>query len=221
MPGPRQTASIARRPRGLSFALSLAATGLLFGAGCQEDNHVATTGDPFLGGQAALPASPPPPVQTANPTLPPPPLAFAPATAPAALASGTPANFDRSQELQIGNSVGAPANGYANPPAPQGPGVLLRPPDTANLQPHSDPAFTPAAAQASNSAGSYEQLRAQLLARGVTDMRLETWGSPSAWKFTCSMPNRQNPAKIRTYEAQAQDELAAMRAVLDKMDKDQ
>jgi hypothetical protein len=62
---------------------------------------------------------------------------------------------------------------------------------------------------------SYEQARDRLYARGVTWMQLE-WRD-GVWQLHCSIPNPQDPQKVRFYEAQAKDEISAMRAVLDKM----
>ena len=40
-------------------------------------------------------------------------------------------------------------------------------------------------------------------------------------KFVCTIPNARNPAKIRTYEATAATDLAAIRAVLEQIEKEQ
>ncbi len=197
--------------------------------GCQQDNRMASMDrDPLVGSQPALPPRTPPPAAptaqvTSNP-LPAPPPAFAPAsqTSPAALAAGTPANFDHSQDLHIGNAPSGPSQDL--PPTtlpPANPGVTLRQPEIPPTPARLDTNVTPTAAVAVGSQpATYEQLRSQLVTRGVTDMRLETWGTAGAWKFTCSLPNRQDPNKRRTYEAQAQDDLSAMRAVLEQMDRD-
>ncbi len=68
---------------------------------------------------------------------------------------------------------------------------------------------------------SYEEAQAQLKARGVTWQRLETWGDQGDWKFTCSIPNRQNPYISRTYEVEAHDPFSALRGVLDQLEHDQ
>ncbi len=60
-----------------------------------------------------------------------------------------------------------------------------------------------------------------LAARGVTWYRLETWGDNGQVKYTCSIPNRQNPHIRRTYEALARDRSSALRAVLDQIDREQ
>ena len=68
---------------------------------------------------------------------------------------------------------------------------------------------------------SYEEAQARLTARGVVWQRLETWGDQGDWKFTCSIPNRQNPYISRTYEAEAHDPLSALHGVLDQLEHDQ
>jgi hypothetical protein len=50
--------------------------------------------------------------------------------------------------------------------------------------------------------------------------RLEMTGDNAGWKYSCSLPNRQNPKLRRTYEAKAGDPVAAIRAVLDQLDKE-
>jgi hypothetical protein len=66
-------------------------------------------------------------------------------------------------------------------------------------------------------AGTYEQLQAELAARGMNWYRQEKWGD--GVKFTCTIPNRANPNKARTYEAVAGTDVAALRLVLDQVDK--
>ena len=68
---------------------------------------------------------------------------------------------------------------------------------------------------------TYEQAKAILTARGVTWQRLETWGDAGEWKFSCAIPNPQNPNIRRTYEATARDDLSALRAVIDQMNAGQ
>jgi hypothetical protein len=58
------------------------------------------------------------------------------------------------------------------------------------------------------------------MARGITWFRLETADDAGGYKFSCSIPNRQNRLINRTYEAQAPSELAAIQAVLDQIDKE-
>ena len=53
---------------------------------------------------------------------------------------------------------------------------------------------------------------------GVARYALETVGD-GAWKFSCSIPNRQNPAIGKHYEARAATDLGAIRAVLAEIDR--
>jgi hypothetical protein len=66
-----------------------------------------------------------------------------------------------------------------------------------------------------------EQAWAQLKARGVLWQDLSMVAETGEWKFSCAIPNRQNPSIRRRYEATAGDSLAAIRAVLEQLDKDQ
>jgi hypothetical protein len=69
---------------------------------------------------------------------------------------------------------------------------------------------------------AYAQAQEMLRARGVTWQRLETWGEGGEWKFSCSIPNPQNPSIRRNYEYRAPGEygLAAIRAVLEQIDRE-
>jgi hypothetical protein len=55
----------------------------------------------------------------------------------------------------------------------------------------------------------------------VTWQRLETTGAQGEWQFSCSLPNRQNPSISHTYQAQGHDPLAAIKAVLEQIDREQ
>jgi hypothetical protein len=151
----------------------------------------------------------------------------------AALASVNPRSLDGSHDLRItdpgqtGNGTMGPiANSTPNPVAPApGVGTQLQQPLTgfvpASRQPvvGVNPAVDPA--RPANGHLTYEGAQAQLTARGVTWQRLESWGDQGDWKFTCSVPNRQNAYISRTYEAEAHDPLSAVRGVLDQIDHDQ
>jgi hypothetical protein len=69
----------------------------------------------------------------------------------------------------------------------------------------------------------YQQVMEKLRARGMTWMRLETTGESGWWKFSCTIADRQNPGIEQRYEATGNGEggLAAMRAVLEKIDHPQ
>jgi hypothetical protein len=70
---------------------------------------------------------------------------------------------------------------------------------------------------------SFEQLQAMLAARGVSMQKLETVSDRGEWRFSCAIPNRQVPNVRRNYSAQAAGPygLAAMRAVIDRIDQEQ
>ncbi|MBV9124862.1 MAG: hypothetical protein JO112_16025 [Planctomycetes bacterium] len=193
---------------------------LLLLTGCinSKQDHVASANDPLLGGAPPVASSPPQPTLGGPlPSLPAP----SSLTSNAALAgsSSTPTGDNRGQDLRIADASPR-ADGSAGQVASGG--LMLRQP-----QPMLEPAIhqVTAPAVAPPSAGStvttYEQAQATLMARGVIWQRLETTGNPGEWKFSCSVPNRQNPSLSRTYEARARDYLSAIRAVLDQMDHDQ
>jgi len=70
------------------------------------------------------------------------------------------------------------------------------------------------------SGASADALLTLLQARGVNWHRLETWGDNSEWKYSCSVPNANNPNIRRTYEARGRDPRSAMAAVLTQMDQE-
>lgn len=208
--------------------------GLLILAGCATDNNRNATpaSDPLLGGP---PVSSRPvtgqPTSTGGSTGA---IPLRPSTSPAALAPGGPSSLDSGGGLRI------PGAGPATPPsappsAPNvwrgqgGPGgnVLLTTPEPA--APPAPPAPPPAEPARTNTGFGFftgrqsdiNPLLALLRQRGATFQRLETWGDEGQWKFSCAIPNRQNAAIRRTYEARAGDPMAAVRAVLDQIDKEQ
>lgn len=70
------------------------------------------------------------------------------------------------------------------------------------------------------SIATFEQAQVVLASHGVKWQRLETWGDRGEWKFSCSIPNRQNAFISRTYEGRAPDSLSAVRAVLNQIDQE-
>lgn len=72
-----------------------------------------------------------------------------------------------------------------------------------------------------NGVTTFEQAKDELKARGAVWQRLEMVGETGEWKYSCSIPNRQNPRIRRTYEAKASEPIAAVRAVLEQIDKEQ
>jgi hypothetical protein len=85
----------------------------------------------------------------------------------------------------------------------------------------------PAAAALPASPGgamTFEQVQQYLKQRGVVWQRLETWGDQGQWKFQCSLPIPGSTNMNRTYVTDTPlptDPLTAVRAVLDKIEKDQ
>jgi hypothetical protein len=167
-------------------------------AGCATDSRRANN-DPLLGG------GPRTGVAAAGTTVTPP----LPATTPgstAALASITARPPDpRTAAIRIGDN---PQGGVASAT------TQLRPPEPVARLTSNVPA-PPAAPRVT----SYEQAQTVLLGRGVLWQNLMT-GEQGEWKFSCSLPNRQDPSRNRTYEGRGPTYLAAVQAVLDQVEKD-
>lgn len=234
----RSNGATARRLRTLLGASSLLA---LLAVGCAGDRPGAAN-DPLLGGPSARP-NPTGTLASTTPTNPVAPAAPVPSspTSNAALAGSKPRVLDSANDLRIGEPG---RSQYVHEPA--GGAVLSRPVPVNSSPPSSTPtfgpsssaspssghsssagasAFLPSSARGSSHApgahiGSYEQAQAFLASHGVTWQRLETWGDKGEWKFTCSVPNKQNQFISRNYEAKAHDYLAAIQAVIEQMEKD-
>ena len=104
----------------------------------------------------------------------------------------------------------------ANPPAAGNQPTNNRPGLTwpnVNLGSNPPPAAAPAA---QNNAAPADQLQSQLKSRGVTWQRAENVAG--GVKFSCIVPNPQNPQVSRAYEAIGPDYPAAVRAVLWEID---
>jgi hypothetical protein len=230
MPGSRHPAWLACR----LFLFPLVLFPLF--AGCASEDR--PTNDPLVGGPPARPAPGRSPQTVAGTAAGPTPALPAPSssTSPAALAPGSFQPLDSNRELRIGNGDSSnvkttmTGNNWKGQNAPSGV-TLNRPepatPESAPLRPEPRPEVRGAAPSGAltfaggNRMMSYEQAEAVLTAKGVTWQRLETWGDAGEWKFSCSIPNRNNPNIRRTYEARSNDSLGALRAVLDQIDRDQ
>jgi hypothetical protein len=203
-----------RFPTAASIALGFIAL-MIGSAGCNSVHKPQT--DPLFGN-----VKPQPGLNSTN-ASPVPPLPGPTSTgSTAALASVNPRPVDATHDLRLTdpmpNTMG---------PAP-GPGTQLQPPTTGFVPASRQPNPTPGAdatgrpnAPLATGSMTYEEAQARLTARGVTWQRLESWGDKGDWKFTCSIPNRQNQYISRTYEAEAHDPLSAVRGVLDQLDHDQ
>lgn len=203
-----------RYRRGRAFLIAASVVGCVALSGCAGSQR-APANDPLLGGRN------PPPGVAAGPGVPPPvPAAVAPSapTVPssiASLASGPARPLDGG--MRIGGDLPPVPDVHTNPASGWGQPVLQNPEPASGSMARSAP--IPVASPPGN-AGSYEQAQDVLRGRGVTWQRLETWGDKGEWKFTCSIPNKQNPAISRNYEARAKSPIEAIHAVLEKLDKE-
>jgi hypothetical protein len=201
-------------------------------AGCADFSQSIGM-DPLLGGPPMRPASvasgaPSPsapgpvsvlPLPSSNGTL-----------STATLAAGTPRPLDTNQDLRIGApTASAGADGWARQGASenrgmaessgatlQAPQPIGEPPPKRDLLTVSNPG---PGRDSSAGAGALEQALKELEARGALYQQLV--GANGEWKFRCSIPNRQNPQIQRTYEFKDRDPVAAIRAVLNELDKGQ
>src|SRR5438132_1713818 len=94
------------------------------------------------------------------------------------------------------NTTGDPLVGDFNPPPASSPPPGNWAPPGAGISPAAG--IAPAGGR-----WIYEQLKAQLSARGVNWWRGES--APTGFKFVCTIPNRFNPRMNRIYEASAAD----------------
>ena len=214
-----------RRRRGDSMALSVPLSAIaivitsLVAGGC-NGVHKAQ-GDPLFGGVKPQPGL----TGAANTPLPPLPGPTTTAST-AALASVNPRPLDGSHDLRITDPTNTPTAASGQGFGPSGTQLqqpVMGAPPTPGFAPVSRQGqmVTNPGAIAGSAGLSYEEAQSRLTARGVNWQRLETWGDQGDWKFTCSIPNKQNPYISRTYEAEAHDPLSAVRGVLDQLDHDQ
>jgi hypothetical protein len=174
---------------------------------------------------AAAPAAPQPPVAA----LPPP--AANSTLSTAALAAGAPRPLDSIRDLRIGASRGTGNDGWAREGLAQttpNNGVQLRAPEPiAETNPRrevvtvSNPGAALGGQGTTTEVTTFEQAKDQIKARGAVWQRLEIVSENGEWKYSCSIPNRQNPRLRRTYEARASEPVGAIRAVLEQLDKEQ
>ena len=64
----------------------------------------------------------------------------------------------------------------------------------------------------------WEAARRKLDALGIRQFRLETWGHPPQFRFTCWVPLKGNPFITRQFQASAADELEAVWQVLGEVE---
>lgn len=201
--------------------------GLVLLAGCQGAGR-HNPDDVLFGG---TPSAPPPPIPSGgkSPTA----TAAGPGAAAAPLPPLPPPGPSSSLASLTTGGNATPENDRS----PRAPGVTPVPDNGAwrggatlhGPQPADDPGsrITTVGATgvgplpaAGGSPDGYQQVMDKLKARGMTWMRLETTGEAGSWKFSCTVADRANPGIEQRYEASAPGDggLAAMRAVLDKID---
>jgi hypothetical protein len=200
---------------------------LMMLAGCNSLNSTASTpglSDPLVGGPPLQPSTPvasrPTTPVTTLPALPAPNLG----TSNATLAAGVSRPFDNSRDLRIDHPRGNSGNdgwaGQGGAPRGDGSGAMLRglEPADGSALPRDPPAtYNPVSIQNSEMT-ILDQALKQLRARGVVFVQS---GENEEWEVRCSVPNRQNPKLRRTHVAHDRDLLAAIRAVIEKIDREQ
>jgi hypothetical protein len=167
------------------------------------------------------------------------------ATSPAEIAAGGPPEPSSTLRIPTGNTTpgSSPSSPGPNAPAASGPwrgnqpssgGAILKPPETVGAPlpaappPTGTTGFAPvpggAPVQLTSSAGvgSLDQAYALLDKHKMTWSNLQYLGDQKEWKFSCAIPNPQNPNVQTRYSFQApgKDGLAAVREVLQQIEQD-
>jgi len=224
-----------RRKYHVHSAFCILYVALFLLAGC-DGNHLTQQGDPFLGMHAApMPAGPSGNGSAGTPTAggSPPPLPGSIAVpSQAALASGTTQAPEDPRNLRMEAPPVMPVSSPSGAARGVAPGAVHVespvpiPEETSNRMPvpiaQGGLQQTGAAASPPSPAATIttlEQAQQFLKQRGVVWQRLD--GDREQWKFQCSLPNPGRPNINRTYESKAADPLSAVRAVIDKIEKDQ
>ncbi len=146
----------------------------------------------------------------------------------AVLATGSYPPLSRGQDLRIGTPPAAGGNRVL--PRSQTPnGVLAvvtadpdygKPRDPVpGVTALDDAGQRPATVPVSSGVGGLEQALATVNGFNPKWHKLENSGA-GIWRFSCSIPDRQEPTKSRTYEAEGTTGLAAVQNVLDHINRD-
>lgn len=211
--------------------------GMLLPLGCNNlrPNQATAQADPLLGGLNAPAAGARPlpgPTQPApSPSVNTPPLSSANPTSNAALAAGAFQPLSGGSELSIGGGgpsavrLQAPTFTPANaPPPPVQPLAPTAPIAVVTAPAESSPAAPAQPTFRSSPTGgrvmSIDQAQVVLERHNVRWQRIDR--TPAGeWKFSCSIPDRQDPSKSRTYVAEAATQLGAYQAALERIAREQ
>jgi hypothetical protein len=201
----------------------------LFAAGCSYFNKNTTAAaDPFLGGPPVSAPSKTGNQQSAMPVTALPPLPAPNSSAsPAVLATGPLRTWDNSRDLRIGNpQANAGNDGWVgrNPNLPKsGTGAALvgiQPPAEVASRNESQPPYSPVSLPSSQ-VTTVEQAQAILKSRGAIFQQFAQDRDSGKVRFSCILPDRQNPDRHHVYEYTAADSLSAIRAALNAVDQGQ
>ena len=205
----------------LLVALALFVAGCEGGGGAQVRERDR---DPILGERpvpvAGAAPIPPPGTNTAQTPLP---AITAPsaATSPAALATGAVPTIGGNRDLQAdtqpvpGAAASAATLGKPESAAPPAPVPVVQP--VPVLQPAKP--ITLAGGAPGPVATVDEGLRL-LQTKGAKSIRLELQKDTNLWRCTCSIPDPQNPTFKRVYDCPSSDCVSAVRAVIDKVERE-
>jgi hypothetical protein len=208
---------------------------LLAAAGCVPGSTPAFDNDPLFNGPrvsrnnaAARPvASAPAPLPSAGGP-----------SGPAALAAAVPASDSSSLRIAPAPAAltSAPHDGDAWRPSTSPAGVVLQQPQPlvgppprpiAEIAGPTGPPSTQTqpvylSAVAADNSDQYARLQSELTQRGVLFESLEGPDDQGVWSFTCGVPKHGDPDAVHRVEASAAGDhgLAAIRAAIDKIDKD-
>ena len=200
----------------MHFGLGLFA---LFLAGCSGSQPPINKYDPLVGGpplpkegtarakDQGVPGVPAVPAPSAS-------------TSPASLASGggVPA-LEGERNLRIPGDRESEANSWRNPSS----AVSLGTPEVGRAGGTPPQPITPGLPVSTPMSGtltSVDQGLKLLEQKGVQGFRLEKDRETGQWRCLCSIPSRQNPTTKQVYDLKAPDALAALQAVLDKIERD-
>ena len=192
--------------------------------------------DPLVGATVtptgATPLALNPAASTAQPAAALPPLTQATPTSNAALAGGVYAPLMGGSDLRIGTTPAGANGNKIQAPHLNPPGVLavvtadngsknngVVPLDSTGVKPV-NPTFSPSVPNVGTMVnavgGGIDQSLATLATYNPRWTKLENAG-PGSWRFSCSVPDRGEPNKFRTLEAESSTASGAIQSVLERL----